>query len=378
MTATQSTDVWAPTWATHPGEHLGEYLDVRGMRQAEFARLAGITPKLVSEIVNQKNPVTPETAIAFERVLGLKAHIWTGLQANWDLFHARQKAREPSPERKSWLNLFPIAELKGRGVLPDTNDEGALLEGLLALFGIGKSEAYSARLNALAVHHRQTSKAGLSQHHVYAWLMLGERRARCMNLPTFDDRKFVAAVHHFRSLTREEPSEFEPILKSMCAEAGLALIFERPISKTCVFGSARWMDGERPIIQMSLRMKFNDHFWWTLFHECAHIILHRGKNFADDHKGQGGDGVETEADKWAETLLYGEDGAKRIVASRPRSAAAVRNWAAKLELHPGLVVGMLQHYGVLPYTHLNLLKAKFEWAQDPRPASSASCSSGAG
>jgi HTH-type transcriptional regulator / antitoxin HigA len=63
----------------------------------------------------------------------------------------------------------------------------------------------------------------------------------------------------------------------MCAEAGLALIFERPISKTCVFGSARWVDGERPIIQMSLRMKFNDHFWWTLFHECAHIILHRGK-----------------------------------------------------------------------------------------------------
>jgi len=362
MTATHSTDGWTPNWATHPGEHLEEYLDVRGLRQAEFARLAGVTPKLVSEIINGKNPVTPETAIAFERVLGLKAHVWTSLQANWDLFHARQRARKPSPERKSWLNLFPISDLKARGVLPDTNDEGTLLEGLLELFGIGKLEAYQARLSALAVHHRQSPKAGISQHHVYTWLMLGERKVRCMNLPTFDDRKFLAAVRHFRSLTREVPSVFEPVLKSMCADAGLALVFEPPITKTCIFGSARWVDGERPVIQMSLRMKSNDHFWWTLFHECAHVLLHRGKNFADDHKGQG-DGIETEADKWAEMLLYGEGGVDRIVASRPRSAAAVQGWATRLDLHPGLVVGMLQHYEVLPYTHLNALKVKFEWAQ---------------
>jgi HTH-type transcriptional regulator/antitoxin HigA len=360
--ATLNSESWTPDWATHPGDHLEEYLDVRGLRQAEFARLAGITPKLVSEIINRKNPVTPETAIAFEKVLGLKAHIWTGLQSNWDLSQARRKASHPSVERTSWLNLFPISELKKREILPDTNDKGAILEELLALFGIGKPEAYPAKLKALAVHHRQATKKNISQHHVYTWLMLGERRARCMNLPAFDEQKFLSAVHRFRSLTCEPPSVFEPVLKSMCAEAGLALILEPPISKTCIFGSARWVDGVYPVIQMSLRMKSNDHFWWTLFHECAHIVLHQGKNFADDHKGKG-DGIETEADKWAETILYGEGGVQKIVESRPRSAAAVRKWADRLELHPGLIVGMLQHYGALPYTHLNSLKAKFEWVQ---------------
>ena len=80
-----------PNWTTHPGEHLEEYLEVRGWSQAEFARRAELTPKLVSEIINEKNPVTAETALKFERVLGLKADIWVRLQASYDLFQARRK-----------------------------------------------------------------------------------------------------------------------------------------------------------------------------------------------------------------------------------------------------------------------------------------------
>ena len=38
---------WTPNWATHPGEHLGEYIEANGWSQADFARLAGLTPKLV-------------------------------------------------------------------------------------------------------------------------------------------------------------------------------------------------------------------------------------------------------------------------------------------------------------------------------------------
>jgi HTH-type transcriptional regulator / antitoxin HigA len=360
MTVMQSKEKWAPNWATHPGDHLEEYLDVRSLKQAEFARLAGITPKLVSEIINKKNPVTPDTAIAFERVLGLKAQVWTGLQANWDLFQARQRSRESSPEKTGWLALFPVKELKARGALPDTTDAGILIEGLLNLFGIGRPGAYQARLNALAVHHRQAAKADVSKHHVYAWLMLGEQKARCMNLPSFSEERLTQAVCRLRQLTTVPPNEFAPVMRAECAEAGVALVFEPALSKTCVFGSARWVDGNRPVIQLSLRMKSNDHFWWTFFHECGHIVLHRGKNFADDHKGQGNFEVETEADRWAETVLYGEGGAEKIVTSRPRSAAAVREIAQKLGLHPGIIVGLLQHHKVLPYTHLNGLKAKFE------------------
>lgn len=88
-----ATGEWMPNWAIHPGALLEEHLEARGLSQAEFARLAGLTPKLVNTIIKGSNPVTAETVIRLERVLGLKAYIWTGIQARWDLFQAPAKTR---------------------------------------------------------------------------------------------------------------------------------------------------------------------------------------------------------------------------------------------------------------------------------------------
>lgn len=183
-----------------------------------------------------------------------------------------------------------------------------------------------------------------------------------MNLPPFDAGKFREAVRKIKILTTEPPAVFEPAMKELCRNAGVALILERPISKTCLFGSARWFDVDRAIIQMSLRMKTNDHFWWTFFHEAAHISLHQGKNFADDQNGEG-DGAEEEADRWAEDVLVGRERFARFKATRPKSEAKVREFAASVGLHAGIVVGMLQHARIIPFSHLNKLKARFQWAK---------------
>jgi HTH-type transcriptional regulator/antitoxin HigA len=359
------TERWTPDWATHPGEHLAEYIEAQGLSQAEFARLAGLTPKLISTIINRANPVTPDTAIKLERVLGVRANLWTNLQANWDLFHARAKEKA-APETKSWLSQFPLKELKSRGYLPDTKDEGILVDFLLRLFGVGTPVAYQARVDGLAVQHRQSKAHRSVPGHIYTWLMLGERRARAMNLPEFDASRFQQGITEIRRLTVDGPATFEPRMKELCRSAGVALIFEPPISKTCLFGSARWFDTNRAIIQMSLRMKSNDHFWWTFFHEAAHIALHRGRNFLDDENGVG-DGAEEEADAWAEEVLVGHDRFAQFKASRPRSMAQVIAFANEIGLHPGIVVGMLQHVRVIPFNHMNELKARFEWASTADP-----------
>jgi HTH-type transcriptional regulator/antitoxin HigA len=351
-------EAFEPDWALHPGEHLAEHIESRGWSQAEFARLADVSPKLVSTIVNGTNPVTAETALKLERVLGMKASIWTGLQANWDLHQARVPAE--AADASSFVSQFPIAELKSRGVLPDTSDMSKILDGLLLFFRIGSPHAYHARLANLAVRHRQSKAYVTNPNHVAAWLLLGERRARALDLPTFDVDKFTSAVREIRKLTVVGPEVFYPRMAEFCRRAGVAFVLEKPISKTCLFGSARWIDGDRAIIQMSLRMKSNDHFWWTFFHEAAHVTLHRGKTFADD-KGGEGDGFEDEADAWAEDVLVGSEHFNEFVATAPRSERAVSKFAASVGVHPGIVVGMLQHRGVIPFTHLNKLKARFEW-----------------
>lgn len=352
-------ETWSPDWAIHPGDHLAEHLASRGLSQAEFARLADMTPKLVSTIISGANPVTADTALKFERVLGMKADIWTGLQADWDL-HQAKVAKEVEAERaKATLACFPVKVLKDRRILPATNEPAPLFDGLLRFFGVGSIDAFDARLANMAVHHRQSKAYVTSPYHVAAWLLLGERQARAMDLPAYDQGKFSAAVREIRTLTVKGPEEFYPRMVELCRGAGVALVLEKPIERTCLFGSARWFEGDRAIIQMSLRMKTNDHFWWTFFHEAAHVTLHRGRAFADD-KGGEGDGLEDEADAWAEDVLVGATRFKAFKATRPRSADAIIAFADEVGIHPGIVVGMLQHHGVIDFRHLNHFKARYE------------------
>lgn len=366
MAHTVERGSWTPNWATHPGEHIAEHLEIKGWSQADFARVAGLTPKLVSTIVNGTNPVTPDTALRLERVLGLKAHVWLGLQDNWDLFRARVLEKEKAAEQKAWLDRFPVKELRTRGTLPDSADDAILVDALLKFFGIGSPDAFDAKRNLLAVQHRQ-AKGDHRPEHVFTWLMLGELKARRMGLTPFDAIKFQTAAKEIRSLTAEPPEVFVPRMTALCRSSGVALVFEKPITKTRLFGSARWLEGDRALIQMSLRMKSNDHFWWTFFHEAAHLVLHRGRNFLDDEKGIG-DGLEAEADAWATDILVGRDRFRQFITQRPRSEATVRNFADRIGLHPGIIVGMLQHEGVLPYTHLNKLKVRFVWKSEKAPA----------
>ena len=74
---------------THPGEMLlEEFLKPLGMSQSEFAGRLGVSFPRLNEIVRGKRGVTPDTALRLERVLGMSAGFWLGLQMDWDLWHA--------------------------------------------------------------------------------------------------------------------------------------------------------------------------------------------------------------------------------------------------------------------------------------------------
>ena len=360
----QRTEMWAPNWATHPGEHLAEYIEVNGWSQAEFARIADLTPKLVSTIIAGRNPVTPDTALRLERVLGVKAQVWLNLQSNWDLYQAREheSVKAVSPAAKLWLAEFPIRELKSRGALPATNDEVALWDGLLRFVGVGSPEAFDAKFESLAVCHRQSKAYESSRAHIYAWLKLGEDRARTFSLPAFDLAAFGEALKKIRSFTTGNPRDFIPAMQDICRTVGVALVFEPELPRTRLFGSARWIEQDRAIIQMSLRMKKNDHFWWTFFHEAAHLTLHRGRTFVDDERvSEQSLAVEKQADQWAEEQLVDREHFKDFKQRPNFPKSAVVAFSNEVGLHPGIVVGMLQHARVLPYNQLTDLKTTIDW-----------------
>ncbi|MBX3133615.1 MAG: HigA family addiction module antidote protein [Gemmatimonadaceae bacterium] len=74
--------------------HLREVLAERGISQASLAAAMGVSRLTVSEIVNARRPITPDTAVRLEVVLKHpSAEFWLRLQADCDLARVRDRLR---------------------------------------------------------------------------------------------------------------------------------------------------------------------------------------------------------------------------------------------------------------------------------------------
>lgn len=355
-----------PDWAVHPGEMLEEYLETLDVSQAEFARRADLTPKLVNTIIRGSNPVEADTAVALERVTGVKAYIWSGLQKDWELHRSRlsERERHQSDAVSTWLQLFPVKELQQRGILPSSQDVHVLRNSMLSFFGVANEDAFSSLNRRFAVRYRASKSFRSSPECVHAWLQLGAREAEQMEVSEFDEAKLMSALPAIRELSNEAPEIFQPKVTRLCADAGVAIIPVPPFKHTKLNGAAFWFARNRAAVLLSLRHKTNDHFWFTLFHELGHLCLHsRDTAYVDDYQPET-DQSEIEADAWAEDKLVGREELDRFIAARPRTKAEVRQFASSIGVHPGIIVGMLQHHRTLPWSHMNDLKESFEFERE--------------
>ena len=76
----------------HPGKVLAEvYISQMGLNQSTLAKQCGCSPRKINEIVNGKRGISPSFAIVLESTIGTSAEMWVRMQAEFDLWEARQK-----------------------------------------------------------------------------------------------------------------------------------------------------------------------------------------------------------------------------------------------------------------------------------------------
>ncbi len=108
----------------------------------------------------------------------------------------------------------------------------------------------------------------------------------------------------------------------------------------------------------------DDHLWFSFFHEAAHLLLHSKKNIFVEGNGGDANDVEDEANAWASNFLVPRARWEAFKGTRPRSEAEVLAFAQEQSMAPGIVVGMLQHDGVIHWRALNGLKCRYQWIED--------------
>lgn len=76
----------------HPGGILAEELEHRGVNADDFARQIGVPSDLVTEILNERAPITPEIAQKISQALKAPdASTWLAMQADYDAWHTKKR-----------------------------------------------------------------------------------------------------------------------------------------------------------------------------------------------------------------------------------------------------------------------------------------------
>jgi HTH-type transcriptional regulator/antitoxin HigA len=131
------------------------------------------------------------------------------------------------------------------------------------------------------------------------------------------------------------------------------------LNKTYLDGAAFYL-GDHPVVALTLRHNRIDCFWFSLLHELGHIVAgHRGV-YLDNLDELEQNSEEDEANELARNWLIDEKAFKLFInQTKPKfSKQAIINFAQSQDRHPGIILGRLQHEGLVPYQNLRVLLVK--------------------
>jgi HTH-type transcriptional regulator / antitoxin HigA len=349
--------------AVPPGEFLAEVLEDLGMSQADLARRMGRPAQAINEIVKGTKSLTPETALQLEHVVGVPAHIWLGLEAEYRLVLARQAESLEIDQETQLLEAFPYKEMVGLAcVAPVRKAQDKVRElrrffGVASLAQLGQQPAYAPAFR-VGGGARQPSEYGLA-----AWLHCGHVQAQATEVAPFSETALRASISELRSLTMAPAAEVASVLRVRLADCGIVFTLFPHFPKTYAQGATFWVTPrQKAVVLSSIRGKWADIFWFSLFHELGHLLLHGNATFVEVEGGQGTrDSAEEEADAFARDALIPAADYAAFAEARDFSTAAITRFASSVEIHPGVVVGRLQHERLLPMNQCIQLRERYEF-----------------
>jgi addiction module HigA family antidote len=359
--ATAKQHKFNPDYAAPPGDTLREVLEERGMAQSELAERMGMADKTISQIMNGIAPITVDTAYKLELVLGIPATFWNRMELAYRELQTKVEETEKLESEIAWLKEVPVKELIEREQIQPTKDKSLLVRQMLEFFGVSSVEAWRTVLKGAAVQFRGGEAHDRYPGYVAAWRRLGVLAAQEIKTEPFNAQEFMAALQKARGVTTEPADSWEARLVELCAPAGVAVVLTPEIPKASVSGAARWI-GDKAVIQLSLKYKTDDQFWFSFYHEAGHILKHGKKRVFVDYGYSNDDEEEREANEFARDILI----PKRYASRLPllvKSRALIKAFAQEIGIAPGIVVGRLQHDKIIYPAAYSDLKEKIEWGE---------------
>ncbi len=329
-----------------PGDFIREELERRGWGQADLAAVLNRPLPTVNEIIQGKRGIMPEMAVALGTAFGTGASVWMQREAAYRLSLVEQTDSE-TLKRAALYEMAPVKEMERRNWIRPTKTVGELELELCRFFGVSSLDT-EPQIQAAA---RQTLKADQLTAAQRAWVFRAAKLARSINARKFNRNQFSAKFGELRMFaSAADKARYVP---GWMAEQGVRMVVVEPLPKTRIDGAAFWMDDneDSPVIVLSMRYDRIDAFWHTLAHEARHIAngdrISVDSNLFGETKQPSTEEIETRADSEAANFLIPNEKLESfIMRTQPYfSKERITQFALRVGVHPGIVVGQLQYCG---------------------------------
>jgi HTH-type transcriptional regulator / antitoxin HigA len=172
-------------------------------------------------------------------------------------------------------------------------------------------------------------------------------------------------LQEIRSLTVEHPKHIFSKVQQLCAASGVAVVLVPSLKGVRASGVTRWLTPAKALIQLSLRYKRDDRFWFTFFHESGHVLQEKKRDVfieTEDKKDYDpNDPMERDADTFAANFLISKRDLQEFLANGELDDREIAKFASGIGIAPGIIVGRLHHEGYLSYSRGNDLRRKIDW-----------------
>lgn len=348
----------------HPGETLQEIIEDRDMTQKELAIRTGMTEKHVSTIINGKKPISVNFAKKLEYALGIEAAFWINLQANYDreLLEFEEMNNICEEELNILKNLKEvISDWSRRGWMNEDDNPAVQILDLRKIMGMSNLTAipnlvYNAAFRAQAKNHT------IDVYVLFAWQRMCELLTQ--NIGVIDElniEKLKRSIPEIKKVMFLNSNQIQERLTDIFAECGIAFKIVKHFKGAPVQGFIKRTEKGKMVLCMTLRNSFADIFWFTLFHEIAHIIYGDSKNKFVDFDSVSSD-VEYRADRYASNVLIPANEYEQFVRDENFSLNAIRNFADKFDIQPFIVLGRLMKDEVIDWNAYSKERLRYKWA----------------
>lgn len=353
-----------PFKITGPGDVIKDEMEFYGWSQKDLAEILDISEKHLSQLLSNAAPITINMARLLSSTFQQSPEFWINLDAQYRRTFEPDNQFDATSTRAEIFKRMPVRDMQKKGWLPKNKEDlfGAakefwnieelkfdfLEDRVNACFR--KSEAFSSKFNAFFAQ---------------TWLRKVEIEAeKQKNVPEYSKarlQRLAAEIARYSTLENGIQDFIRELKK-----AGVIFLVIPNLEKTYTDGAAYWVNNN-PVIALTGRYKRNDNFWFTLAHEIGHVLLHTRKikspvfiDSIDNADLLDRPSEEGEANNFAAQVLKHEEIHHYFKGLARISGLRVEQCAQELEIHPGIVVGFLQHEKMLSYRNLNDFKLCIE------------------